>query len=232
MKYTENHKLGDVIADNYQLLLLLSRFGIPLGFGDKSVKSVCADSGVDCKTFLALCNYVATGDATIYRDVDVLSMLQFLRQAHVYYADFLLPELRAKLVAVVRPLSNRTFADLVVKLFDSYAADVKRHLAFEEKELFDFTRRLVSRQPDLPDLQLMPFIRQHDNIDTRLAELKNAMMRYLPEGGNQREVYRVLYDIFAFEDDLQSHCDIEGNLFIPALVEMKKKIDKEAQDAR
>ena len=59
MKFTENSRLGDVLTEHYQILLLLSRFGISLGFGDKTVKAVCADNGVDCKTFLAVCNYVA-----------------------------------------------------------------------------------------------------------------------------------------------------------------------------
>ena len=223
MKFTENSKLGDVLTEHYQLLLLLSRFGISLGFGDKTVKAVCDDNGVDCKTFLAVCNYVALGDSSLYHDVDVAPMVRFLRLAHKYYLEFLLPELREKLVSIIGSIPDRTFSDLVIKLFDSYSEEVRKHLEFEDKVIFDYTMRLVDGQSDLPALSLSSFIRQHDNIDTRLFELKNAMIRYFPAGDNLRQVNQVLYDIFSFEEDLKSHCDIEGNLFIPAVVELEKK---------
>lgn len=221
MKFTENTKLGDVLTEHYQILLLLSRFGISIGFGDKSVKAVCDDNGVDCGTFLAVCNYVASGDSSLYHNVDIKSMMRFLRLAHKYYLEFLLPELRVKLVNIIRSLPDDKFSSLVIKLFDSYADEVRKHLSYEDKVLFDYTERLVDGEPNMPALSLSSFIRQHDNIDMQLFELKNAMIRYYPAGDNLREVNQVLYDIFAFEDDLKSHCDIEGNLFIPAVVELE-----------
>lgn len=222
MKFTENSRLGDVLTKHYQILLLLSRFGISLGFGDKTVKAVCADNGVDCKTFLAVCNYVASGDSSLYHNVDIESMVRFLRLAHKYYLEFLLPELRTKLVSIVGSLPDSMFSALVIKLFDSYKEEVRKHLAYEDKVLFDYIQRLLDGEEDLPALSLASFIRQHDNIDTQLFELKNAMIRYFPAGENLREVNQVLYDIFAFEEDLKSHCEIEGDLFIPAVVELEK----------
>ena len=223
MKFTENSRLGDVLTEHYQILLLLSRFGISLGFGDKTVKAVCADNGVDCKTFLAVCNYVASGDSSLYHNVDIESMVRFLRLAHKYYLEFLLPDLRTKLVSIVGSLPDSMFSALVIKLFDSYKEEVRKHLAYEDKVLFDYIQRLLDGEEDLPALSLASFIRQHDNIDTQLFELKNAMIRYFPAGENLREVNQVLYDIFAFEEDLKSHCEIEGDLFIPAVVELEKK---------
>ena len=222
MKFTENSRLGDVLTEHYQILLLLSRFGISLGFGDKTVKAVCADNGVDCKTFLAVCNYVASGDSSLYHNVDIESMVRFLRLAHKYYLEFLLPELRTKLVSIVGSLPDSMFSALVIKLFDSYKEEVRKHLAYEDKVLFDYIQRLLDGEEDLPALSLASFIRQHDNIDTQLFGLKNAMIRYFPAGENLREVNQVLYDIFAFEEDLKSHCEIEGDLFIPAVVELEK----------
>ena len=222
MKFTENSRLGDVLTEHYQILLLLSRFGISLGFGDKTVKAVCADNGVDCKTFLAVCNYVASGDSSLYHNVDIESMVRFLRLAHKYYLEFLLPELRTKLVSIVGSLPDSMFSALVIKLFDSYKEEVRKHLAYEDKVLFDYIQRLLDGEEDLPALSLASFIRQHDNIDTQLFELKNAMIRYFPAGENLREVNQVLYDIFAFEEDLKAHCEIEGDLFIPAVVELEK----------
>lgn len=225
--FSENNKLGDILSEHYQILLLLSRFGISLGFGDKTVKAVCDDNGVDCKTFLAVMNYVATGDSTLYRQVDVEAMMRFLRLAHAYYTDFLLPDLRRKLAGILSKVPDAKLSSLLMRLFDTYSAEVQRHLSYENKVLFDYVGRLAGGEVEMETFNLSNFISQHDNIDVHLSELKNAMIRYFPAGQDVREVNQVLYDIFAFEDDMRSHCEIEDNLLIPALVEMEKKEKKE-----
>lgn len=223
MKFTENHKLGDILSEHYQILLLLSRFGISLGVGDKTVGQVCQEAEVDCPTFLAVVNYVATSDSTLYHQVKVSAMMSFLREAHHYYTDFLLPELRNKLEKVVSGVSDTTMSELVLRLFDTYATAVNRHLAYENKVLFNYANRLNDGEEGLDAFNLSNFISQHDNIDTHLLELKNVMIRYFPCENRAREVHQVLYDIFGFEADLRSHCDIEDNLFIPSLVDMERR---------
>ena len=60
-KYKPTDKMIDLISDNYSLLQVMSRFGLSLGFGDKTVKEVCELNGVDCRTFLIVVNFMAEG---------------------------------------------------------------------------------------------------------------------------------------------------------------------------
>ena len=39
--YNQNNRMSDLVCDNYPVLLVMSRFGIALGFGDKSIGEVC-----------------------------------------------------------------------------------------------------------------------------------------------------------------------------------------------
>ena len=57
-KYRASDKMSDLICDNYSLLMVMSRFGLSLGFGDKSVKDVCEAQGVEVATAESLKNYV------------------------------------------------------------------------------------------------------------------------------------------------------------------------------
>ena len=41
--YEADDKMISLIADNYNILQSLGRFGINLGFGDKTVREVCED---------------------------------------------------------------------------------------------------------------------------------------------------------------------------------------------
>ena len=42
-RYKQTDRMSDLICENYPMLLVLSRFGISLGFGDKTIGEVCED---------------------------------------------------------------------------------------------------------------------------------------------------------------------------------------------
>ena len=46
-RYDADDRMCDLVCDRYPVLLVMSRFGIALGFGDKTIGEVCRDSGVD-----------------------------------------------------------------------------------------------------------------------------------------------------------------------------------------
>ncbi len=46
-QYKSADKLSYVIANDYRLLQVMSRFGISLGFGEKTIMEVCRQCGVD-----------------------------------------------------------------------------------------------------------------------------------------------------------------------------------------
>ena len=50
--------MNDVISDDYRMLQMISRFGITLGFGDKTVAETCKAAGVDTATFLTVVNFL------------------------------------------------------------------------------------------------------------------------------------------------------------------------------
>ena len=39
--YRETDKMSDLICENYPMVLVMSRFGIALGFGEKNIGEVC-----------------------------------------------------------------------------------------------------------------------------------------------------------------------------------------------
>lgn len=51
VSFTKNSKMAEIILKNYQLLPIISRFGIKLGFGNKTVDEVCADKNVNATFF-------------------------------------------------------------------------------------------------------------------------------------------------------------------------------------
>ncbi len=81
-KYTSSDKMSDLICDNYSLLMVMSRFGIALGFGDKTVGEVCEMQNVDCNTFLAVSNFISNGECRYDEsdfDFSLVAMMDYLK---------------------------------------------------------------------------------------------------------------------------------------------------------
>ena len=226
MKYTEQHKLADVINDHFQTILVVSRFGIPLGFGDKTVKSVCQEYGVDSKTFLVVLNYMANGDLSGLENVSVMAMVKFLRLSHQYYLEFFFPQLRERLKNALSD-ANDKLGEMIVSFFDNFVSTVRKHLNHEEVAVLCNIERMCNNEKLESDFSIERYTQKHEQIDHTIQDLKNIIIKYYPDNGNVNSISSVLYDIFSCEVDLKMHCDIEDNIFAP-VVEMFEKQQIEA----
>ena len=95
--------MSDLVSDNYRILLLMSRFGIGLGFGESSIGEVCRANGVDTSTFLIVTNMMLYDEipADAYDKVSMEGLLSYLHNSHDYFLGFRLPAIREKLAAAV-----------------------------------------------------------------------------------------------------------------------------------
>ena len=144
-KYRATDKMSDLICDNYSLLMVMSRFGLSLGFGDKSVKDVCEAQGVDYRTFLAVANFISEEQYTYSGDENVFSisaLMDYLKRAHTYFLDFKLPVIRRKLIEAIDCSGTDNIAYLILKFFDEYAKEVRRHMEYENEAVFTYVEKL------------------------------------------------------------------------------------------
>lgn len=228
-KYTASDRMSDLVCGNYHILLIMSRFGIALGFGDRTVDEVCCQSGVDTATFLAVVNLLYDEGTTTVdcRNVSLEAFLRYLHNSHDYFLQYRLPDIRCKLSEAVA-CGRDGIAEAIIRFFDDYAAEVHKHMMYEEETVFPYVRQLLTGEcPAGYDIET--FHRQHDQIEAKLTELKNILIKYYPASEScGKEMNGVLFDIFLCESELASHNDLENRLFIPAVVEVERKI----RDAR
>ena len=57
-EYKASDKLSFVIQDDYRLLQVMGRFGISMGFGEKTIGEICSQSGIDANAFLGVIIYI------------------------------------------------------------------------------------------------------------------------------------------------------------------------------
>ncbi len=228
-KYRATDKMSDLICDNYSLLMVMSRFGLSLGFGDKNVKDVCASQGVDYRTFLAVANFIGE-DQYSYGDAEpdwsLAALMDYLKRAHAYFLDFNLPAIRRKLMEAIGCSCTDYVAFLILRFFDEYAKEVRQHMEYENEAVFTYVEQLLGGR--LPGhYRIAVFAGKHNQIEAKLKELKNIIIKYYPEKGNNNLLNAVLFDIFNCEDDLASHCRVEDYMFVPAVAQMERRLENE-----
>lgn len=213
--YTGDDRMCDLVCDKYFVLQVMSRFGIALGFGDKTISEVCTAEGVDTGTFLAVVNLlVEKGDPDVLVEhVSVRALTDYLHNSHSYFLGFRLPSIRRKLIEAV-DCSHSDVAFAIMRFFDEYVAEVHKHMDYEEKNVFPYVEALLAGEPT--SYSIDTFRRHHDQVEAKLRELKNIIIKYYPSGGTN-ELNGVLFDIFTCEKELASHNAVEDDIFIPAV---------------
>ena len=214
----------DLISDNYSMLQGLSAFGIRLGFGDKTVSEICEQQGVDCYTFLTVVNFLINGYAPkeIDEKVSVSTLLNYLRASHRYFLDYQLPAIRKKLEETLSKDNNLDI--LILKLYDSYANDIRKHMKYEDKTLFPYVEALL-RGERPSDYNVEIFAKHHSDTTGKFHELKNIIIKYLPHDGlTNNQLTATLYDIYNNEEWLSNHSNVEELLFVPAIRSMEQNM--------
>lgn len=224
--YRPTDKMRDLVKDNNTLILVMGRFGISLGFGDKSVRDVCRIQNVNENTFLEVVNFVSDREYN-YKSISLPSLIGYLKKAHEYFLDFNLPNIRRKLIESIDCSGTNDIALLIVKFYDEYVTEVRKHMEYENEVVFSYVEQLsqgfLNRSFSISD-----FAGKHSPISNKLKELKDIIIRYYPEKNNYL-LNSVLLDILLCEQDLTSHCMIEDLLFVPAVIRLEQQIKMSGQ---
>ena len=223
MSYKLTDKMRDLVKDNSALILVMGRFGISLGFGDKSVREVCRMHHVNENTFLEVVNFVSNKEYN-YELISLPSLIGYLKQAHEYYLDFNLPNIRRKLIEAIDCSRTDELAMLILKFYDEYVTEVRKHMEYENDVVFSYVEQLSQGFLNR-NFTISNFAGTHTPIGYKLKELKDIIIRYYP-GKNNYQLNQVLLEIILSEQDLTSHCMIEDKLFVPAVKLIEQQLKK------
>ncbi|MFI3314352.1 MAG: hemerythrin domain-containing protein [Rikenellaceae bacterium] len=219
-KYLENDSMAALICDNYSMLLVMSRFGMPLGVADKSIAEVCQESNVDANTFLAVVNLLIRQEVGGYKpSIDNLvtkDLVKYLRNSHDYYIKLRLPEIRTKLVS---SLGDDKISMLILQYFDDYLTQVEKHLYFEEEIVFPYIDELLQGHQK-EGFSIDTFSEKHDHVDRPLNEFKDVIIKYYT--GDSSDLVSVIHDVLSCANDLTSHSLVEDRLLVPLIRKMER----------
>ncbi|MDR2085384.1 MAG: hemerythrin domain-containing protein [Bacteroidales bacterium] len=208
-------KLSEMLFDNYNLIFVLSRFGIKLGFGEKTVEEVCKKYGISTSLFLMVTN-VTTFD-NYYPDNDEINslnleeLINYLHASHTYYREDRIKAIEEKLNDLY--LDNNDYKTIIGRFFSEYKNEVINHFDYEENIVFPYIKDLMHDKISV-NYNINQFEKNHSNIEDKLDDLINILIKYIPEE-DDRKREDALFTIFIFAKDLNKHSLIENKILIP-----------------
>ena len=228
--YTAEDSMSELICNHYPILMVVNRFGISLGIGDKTIAEVCLMCNVHTETFLAVVNLVVTGKAQLTNtqntEQTIEALLVYLTNSHEYFVSFRLNEIRTKLLGAIQH-NQSDLNNIIKQYFDHYVEEVKQHMKHEEKTVFPYIHKLISTKETPKNYNIDLFSKQHTNIENKLSELKNIIIKYY-DTDSTNQLTSALYDIFDCAQDLSSHNDVENKLLVPMVKQYEKMLTQNA----
>jgi DNA-binding CsgD family transcriptional regulator len=218
---TPETKMVDLLRSNLNLLFVLNQFSIPMGFGEKSVQEVCTKSQVDVQSFLTLLQFHGNPENPDMQKLSNLKpeiILNYLKKSHNYFIGYRLPAIRDQFAAA---LQEGTTRDTILRYFDEYNNEVRDHMGYENEVFFPYVENLLNKV-EQDNYSVKKYESRHNNIEEKLDDLINLLIKYLPTQGNAFMLADILEDLRLCNRDLNLHTLLEDDILVPKIKRLEK----------
>lgn len=231
-------KMADVIHSNYMLIPVINRLGIHLGFGEKTVKTVCLEHNLDVDFVLCILNTYSNEEyfpKTLLRTFNVRDIIKYLRCTHRYYLQVQIPiieELIERLVSKYQSKDGNLA--LVQAFFQTYKRDLTEHLRQEEHFTYPYIEQIYELSKTEFDAdayrQLMHsysmkrYSEEHSDIDDKLFDLQNILIKYITMPEGESITNSIVFELFRLERDIKDHTRLEDKILRPLVLELEQAL--------
>ena len=234
-------KLAEVIHHDYSLVPVINRFGIPLGFGDGSIREICEKHEVNTDFFLSIINTFHDPQyfpSEYLKSFPALELVKYLRKAHTYYINEKIPEIKSMIGSLFEiSRENQKTLKLINNFFEDYCNEFINHVQREEQIVYPYVLSLekaitnsTALDVDITEYSIRAYEADHEDIEEKLYDMKSLLIKYLPPEGDNKvyleNSYQLLRALFVFEKELNEHSRIEDLILVPKVEKMEEQYHK------
>lgn len=222
---SEKTKIADMISTYPNLLLLLPRFGVKLGFGECNISDVCHKHDISPSFFILVCRAYTEPDfqpsKADIKSVSMKDMMTYLKSSHRYYTNMRLPHIERHLTSVIKACEPK-LGKMLKNFFDEYKQEIAKHFEYEEKTVFPYIESLLSGK-STKGYSIAQFKDNHSNIEDKLTDLLNILLKYLPSDIDEDNRIDLSLHIIELSADLNSHSVVEERILMPFVENIESK---------
>lgn len=220
-------KMAEVPEADYRLLGVMRRLGIKFGFGEKTVAEVCSEVGINPNTLLLICkiytyeNYVPSVEEIERSNIG--EIISYLHTSHDFYMDVAIVDLE-QLIRKMADTCDEKHSRIIMAFFVNYRDEIRKHFEYEENTAFPYILAIASGRKSENGYNIEQYERNHSNVDEKLNDLKNIVMKYMPSTCDDNLIQNVLISLYSLENDLEKHTYIEDDILVPMATLKEKEI--------
>ncbi len=224
--FANTMKLSELIDINYNLLTIIDRIGLGFAFGDLNIEEACKRAGINANTFLLICNiYTFSGYQPSVHNLqkaEIKDIVKYLHQSHAYYISVAVKTIEDSMQEMMNNCEER-YKSIIWKFFREYKEELRKHFEYEEAVVFPYVSNVINHN-GAENYTIMEYEENHTNIEEKLNDLKNIIMKYMPQQCSNRDISNVLLNLYRLEEDLAKHTEIEENILIPVVNRLEEDI--------
>lgn len=234
--------MADVVNLNHHLLSVIHKAGMTLGFGDATVEEVAMNHGLNPEFVVAILN--AYNDSAYLpeqhlKTFSVSEIVDYLRRSHKVYLVEQLPELASLFERYAAESELMPYRGLLRNFFEEYSNEMEKHFATEDEYMFPYALAVESAHKgddisedmarQFKEYTIHDFITEHSNIEEKVNDLKNLIVRHIPQAEDSVLAFQILDKLFHLNCDLEEHSRIEERVLIPKVVTLEDTLKSQEQ---
>lgn len=221
---TFDSQIAELMINNKQILYMLERFDIPLGFKDSNIEEIAVLNKINKHSLLAITQLIINNEANISNceKDSIKDIIIFLKNSHKSFKSKILA-IRENIDKFSNDIEGK-YELLLNKFFEEYIQDIDEHFKYEEEHVFPYIENLIDYYTtNITSIKsIEQFEHTHSDTELKLRDLKNILIKYIPSNLSSTYRNKILYRLYDLEPDLYLHSIIENYILIPIVKKFEK----------
>lgn len=230
--FKKEDKISSLVSANSNLLPVINRFGIQLGFKEKTIAEICAENNVSTDFFLAIVNTYTNENYFPEEELLAFSpllLIDYLKTTHKYFISYVLPKIERSLDAVMKTCAeNCSSLKMISTFYQKFKNELHIHLAQEDEKVFPYIIDLYHNRTLTAGKSIAVYEDEHTSVEEKLSDLKNLVIKYLEPNYDPIAMYEFVHTLFQFEKDLYDHARIEDLILIKQVIRIEEELKTKA----
>lgn len=213
---TPDTKLCEVIVDEPSVVPVINRFDIVLGVGDRTIKSICKEKGIDTSFFITILNAFIHESFFLENVTGAFNagdVVDYLRKTNNSYLHNQLPNIERHFAALISRSDSNNNLPLLFNFYREVKTEIERRID-SDNQWFD---AIISAEQSNSEVSVAgnAIQAESDSIEDKLSDLINMFVIHLRGDYDRNLCHAVLFAVISLEKDICQNNRIRNRVLRP-----------------
>lgn len=213
---TPDTKLCEVIVDEPSVVPVINRFDIVLGVGDRTIKSICKEKGIDTSFFITILNAFINESFFLENVTGAFNagdVVDYLRKTNNSNLRNQLPNIERHFAALISRSDSNNNLPLLFNFYREVKTEIERRID-SDNQWFD---AIISAEQSNSEVSVAGNAVQaeSDSIEDKLSDLINMFVIHLRGDYDRNLCHAVLFAVISLEKDICQNNRIRNRVLRP-----------------